>query len=220
MIQFLLVLCEFHTCFGHNHTSILSRCELKEKYEAHTSTWEQMMNQQRNRRKPMEARKSGSILSTLCSFFPKLLRPIFAAQMFLDMWYSTGAWQSYQGAIILEGKNLTLSQQLTILSSFTDRDRLVSNSHLHARIWSDLGLYKFCACCCIHYEFICAATLLCSNDTDSLKSSTISGSYTLFFFSSSTMTCEPWKGVISMLHLRLNIFFSHMFLLMCGCYLF
>lgn len=124
------------------------------------------------------------------------------------------------GSYNLRGKNLTLSQQLTILSSFTDRDRLVSNSHLHASIWSDLGLYKFCACCCIHYEFICAATLLCSNDTDSLKSSTISGSYTLFFFSSSTMTCEPWKGVICMLHLRLNIFFSHMFLLMCGCYLF
>ena len=163
MLQLLLVLCEFHMSFDHNHIPILSRCELKEKDGGHTCTWEQKTNQQRNRR-PMGAGKSGAILSTLCSLFPKLLRPIFASQMFLDMWYSTGAWQSYQGAIII-GKTLTLSQQLTVVSSFTGRDRLISNSHLHARIWSDLGLCKFCSCCCIYCEFVCAATLLCSKDT-------------------------------------------------------
>lgn len=58
-------------------------------------------------------------------------------------------------------ENVSLSQQLTGVSSSTARDMVAPQLPILCWVWSDLGLHRSCACCWNLPELLCAVALLC-----------------------------------------------------------
>lgn len=106
------------------------------------------------------------------------------------------------GATLLEKNSLSISQQLTFVNSFIGWDH-VPNFSLDAGIYSGLGLHRFCAWHCKHFEFKYEAALmflkimfLCSHPH----------SWALIcFLSSSELIPDPLEGVCTFYDFSLSL---------------
>lgn len=104
---------------------------------------------------------------------------IYAAQMFFNRWSFIDVWLTCP---VLHSKRELSFQQLKTANSFF----MGFHAHFPSPCWDLICFLWSCACCHSYYKFLCAAPLLCLENTVPFWSSITYGSHTVS--APSTMT--------------------------------